>query len=79
MQKTSGQITLYSRNEKVLKGVKNGHFAWAIVRQNGEFGSEIEKAKNIPKTTLFENLFMLSVRLSSYGCKWLLLKVLQRG
>ena len=25
----------YSKNDKILKSGKNGHIAWAIVRQNG--------------------------------------------
>ena len=52
MQETDPKNTLYSRNYKILRSVKNGLFAKAIVRQDGQFGSGIKMAKNISKTTL---------------------------
>ena len=45
MQKGSRENSQYSKNDKILRGVKSGHFAKAIVRQNGQFAAEIKKTK----------------------------------
>ena len=52
IQKTTGRNTQQSRNDKIMRSVKSGHFAMAIVRQNDQLGSKIKRSKNIQKTAL---------------------------
>ena len=52
IQKAARKNIQSSRNDKILRGVKGGHFARVIVRQNGQSGSEIKKAKNHSPTIL---------------------------
>ena len=48
MQETTLKVQLtLNKIEKFLKGVKNGHFAKAIVRQNGLFWAELENTKKM--------------------------------
>ena len=50
--KSGSKEHLILKKWKEFESCENGHFAKAIARQNGQFGSEINKAKNMPKTTL---------------------------
>ena len=52
IQKTTGRNTQQSRNDKIMRSVKSGHFAMAIVRQNDQLGSKIKRSKNVQKTAL---------------------------
>ena len=48
MQETALKVQLtLNKIEKFLKSVKNGHFAKAIVKQNGLFWAEIENTKKM--------------------------------
>ena len=51
-KKLTGRNTQQSRNGKIMRSVKSGHFAKAIVRQNDQLGSGIKRSKKIQKTAL---------------------------
>jgi len=58
VQKTARENTKYSRNETILKIGNHARaiaHASAIALQNGQFGSKIKNAKNLPKTILQEH------------------------
>ena len=55
MQKAARKNIQSSRNDKILRGVKGGHFAKVIVRQNGQSGSEIKKEKK----TLYNHITII--------------------
>ena len=53
MQETALKVQLtLNKIEKFLKGVKNGHFTNAIVRQNGPFWPKLENGKKIQENAL---------------------------
>ena len=52
IQKTTGRNIQQSRNDKIMRSVKSGHFAMAIVRQNDQLWSKIKSSNNIQKTAL---------------------------